>query len=61
MGWEGEPLQAGAITRDQVLLDEGIAGEEIIIERALEKPTDFLAALVGQAVAVRHEHHTALP
>jgi hypothetical protein len=35
MGWEGEHLKEVAIKREQVLLDEGIAGEEILIEGEL--------------------------
>ena len=35
MGWVGEHLKEVAIKRDKVLLDECIAGEEILIEREL--------------------------
>jgi len=50
-----EDLKEVAIKGDEVLVDEGIAGHAVVIQRALQQRTDLLVAVVRPAVAVRDQ------
>lgn len=50
--WQREDLKEVAIKRDEVLVDEGIAGHDVVIQRELQKRTDLIVAVVRQAVSV---------
>jgi hypothetical protein len=47
-----EHLKEGSIKSDQILLDEGISGQDIIVHRKLKQGADGLTGVEGQAVAV---------
>jgi hypothetical protein len=47
-----EDLKEVSIKSDEVLVDEGIAGHDVVIQRDLQKRTDLIVAVVRQAVSV---------
>ena len=53
-GWKREDLKEMAIKGDEVLVDEGIAGHEVVLKREPQQRTDLIVAVVRQAVSVRH-------
>ena len=60
VGRQREHLKELAIKRDEVLLDEGITGEEVVIQGELSQRTDLLEALGGQAVSSSDQDHKPL-
>src|SRR5687768_4114643 len=54
--WQREHLKEVTIKRNEVLLDEGIAGEEVVIQGKLQQRTDFIEAVVGQSLAIRNHN-----
>ena len=50
--WQREDLKEVSIKSDEVLVDEGIAGHDVVIQRELQKRTDPIVAVVRQAVSV---------
>jgi len=51
-GRQREHLKEVAIKRNQVLLDEGIAGEEVVIQGELQQRTYLIEAVIGETVAI---------
>jgi hypothetical protein len=47
-----EHLEEGSIKSDQILLDEGISGPEVIVHRKLEQGTNGIVGVKGQTLAV---------
>src|SRR6266540_71180 len=54
-GWQREDLKEVSIKGDEVLVEEGIAGHDVVIQRKLQKRTDLIVAIVRQAVSVRDQ------
>ena len=51
-GRQREHLKEVAIKRNEVLLDEGIAGEEVVIQGELQQRTYLIEAVVRQTIAI---------
>src|SRR5919109_5300926 len=51
-GWQREHLKEVTIKRNEVLLDQGIAGEEVVIQGELQQRTDLIETIVGETVAI---------
>jgi hypothetical protein len=49
---EGEDLVEVSIKSDQIFFDQCVSGPEILIETEAQRGTDFIIAVVGQAVTV---------
>lgn len=47
-----------AIHGEAILVEEGLAGHEVVLERAPQQPTACIVAVVRQAVAVRDQEQT---
>ena len=50
-----EHLEEGPIKSDQIFLDEGISGPDVIVHRKLEQGADGIIGVEGQAMAVRDQ------
>jgi hypothetical protein len=50
--WQREHLKEVTIKRNEVLLDESIAGKEVVIQGKLQQRTYLVETVVGQTVAI---------
>jgi hypothetical protein len=50
-----EHLEEGPIKSDQIFLDEGISGPDVIVHRKLKQGADGIIGVEGQTMAVRDQ------
>jgi hypothetical protein len=53
---QGEDLEKGAVKDDQVLVDQLIAGNDIVIYRKTEQGADLVIVVIGQPLTVSRKH-----
>jgi hypothetical protein len=49
-------LEEVAVKGDEVLVDQTIASHHVVIEREAKQGAQFIVAVVGQTVSVRHQN-----
>ena len=49
---KGEDLVEAAIKGDEVFFDQCVSGKEVVIQGESKKCSDFMIAVIGQAVSI---------